>query len=72
MRARGLSVTIATYFCFAALYVCVSSTAVAEIGYKFNLGECFEAAEISSGRADAWSFRCEHCGIHRGDVLCFA
>ncbi|ORY27095.1 general substrate transporter [Naematelia encephala] len=37
MRARGVSMTIATYFAFAALYVCVSQTAVAGIGYKFNI-----------------------------------
>ncbi|OCF40822.1 hypothetical protein I317_05357 [Kwoniella heveanensis CBS 569] len=37
MRARGLSVTIATYFAFAALYVSVSSTAQATIGAYFNI-----------------------------------
>ncbi|ODO09184.1 hypothetical protein I350_02784 [Cryptococcus amylolentus CBS 6273] len=37
MRARGLSVTIATYFAFAALYVSVSSTAQNAIGAYFNI-----------------------------------
>ncbi|WWC58299.1 uncharacterized protein I303_100839 [Kwoniella dejecticola CBS 10117] len=37
MRARGLSVTIATYFAFAALYISVSSKASARIGAKFNI-----------------------------------
>lgn len=36
MRARGLAVTIATYFAFAALYVNVASTALAHIGAYFN------------------------------------
>lgn len=37
MRARGLSVTIATYFAFAALYVSISSTSQAHIGAYFNI-----------------------------------
>jgi hypothetical protein len=39
MRAQGVSMAVASFFIFSALFTAVAPTAIASVGWKFYLGE---------------------------------